>query len=203
MASAEGQVQNLRYQATYPLLLNVAGQPTYFMALKDSAGLVKMYAMINVEHYQSVATGSTVAATQESYLQMLASSGALSKEEAAQSGAEVEVSGTIESMAQAVIDGNSHFYLTLEGDSAIYDVELPGLVDIVRYGVGDQVTLGYAKPSDGKNDEDGAADASGLRTVTSLGGKRAKPSAGADESGAEGSEVSGAEASRSEMSDAA
>ena len=150
MASAEGQVQNLRYQATYPLLLNVAGQPTYFMALKDSAGLVKMYAMINVEHYQSVATGSTVAATQESYLQMLASSGALSKEEAAQSGAEVEVSGTIESMAQAVIDGNSHFYLTLEGDSAIYDVELPGLVDIVRYGVGDQVTLGYAKPSDGR-----------------------------------------------------
>lgn len=203
MASAEGQVQNLRYQATYPLLLNVAGQPTYFMALKDSAGLVKMYAMINVEHYQSVATGSTVAATQESYLQMLASSGALSKEEAAQSGAEVEVSGTIESMAQAVIDGNSHFYLTLEGDSAIYDVELPGLVDIVRYGVGDQVTLGYAKPSGGKNDEDEAADASGLRTVTSLGGKRAKPSAGADESGAEGSEVSGAEASRSEMSDAA
>ena len=131
---------------------------------------------------------------------MLASS-VLQGQEAAQSGAEVEVSGTIESMAQAVIDGNSHFYLTLEGDSAIYDVELPGLVDIVRYGVGDQVTLGYAKPSGGKNDEDEAADASGLRTVTSLGGKRAKPSAGADESGAEGSEVSGAEASRSEMSD--
>ncbi|MFR3450600.1 MAG: hypothetical protein ACLTSX_02050 [Collinsella sp.] len=78
-ASAEGQVQNLKYEATYPLLLNVAGQPTYFMALKDNAGLVKMYAMINVEHYQSVATGSTVASTQESYLQMLATSGALSE----------------------------------------------------------------------------------------------------------------------------
>ncbi len=76
-ASAEGQEQNLKYEATYPLLLNVAGQPTYVMALKDNAGLVKMYAMINVEHYQSVATGSTVASTQESYLQMLASSGAL------------------------------------------------------------------------------------------------------------------------------
>lgn len=167
-ASAEGQVQNLKYEATYPLLLNVAGQPTYFMALKDNAGLVKMYAMINVEHYQSVATGSTVAATQESYLQMLASLGALSEEEAATSGAEVEVSGKIASMAQAVIDGNSHFYLTLEGDSSIYDVALPGLVEVVRYGVGSDVTLSYAK-----DPESGDAASDGIRRVTALGGKRA------------------------------
>ena len=167
-ASAEGQVQNLKYEATYPLLLNVAGQPTYFMALKDNAGLVKMYAMINVEHYQSVATGSTVAATQESYLQMLASSGALSEEEAATSGAEVEVSGKIASMAQAVIDGNSHFYLTLEGDSSIYDVALPGLVEVVRYGAGSDVTLSYAK-----DPESGDAASDGIRRVTALGGKRA------------------------------
>ena len=167
-ASAEGQVQNLKYEATYPLLLNVAGQPTYFMALKDNAGLVKMYAMINVEHYQSVATGSTVAATQESYLQMLASSGALSEEEAATNGAEVEVSGKIASMAQAVIDGNSHFYLTLEGDSSIYDVALPGLVEVVRYGAGSDVTLSYAK-----DPESGDAASDGIRRVTALGGKRA------------------------------
>jgi hypothetical protein len=170
-ASAEGQVQNLKYEATYPLLLNVAGQPTYFMALKDNAGLVKMYAMINVEHYQSVATGSTVAATQESYLQMLASSGALSEEEAAASGAEVEVTGTIASMAQAVIDGNSHFYLTLEGDDAIYDVALPGLVEIVRYGVGSDVTLSYAKDAGASDEAEGASGA--LRRVTALGGHHA------------------------------
>lgn len=167
-ASAEGQVQNLKYEATYPLLLNVAGQPTYFMALKDNAGLVKMYAMINVEHYQSVATGSTVAATQESYLQMLASSGALSEDEAAASGAEVQVTGKIASIAQAVIDGNSHFYLTLEGDSSIYDVALPGLVEVVRYGVGSDVTLSYAK-----DPESGDAASDGIRRVTALGGKRA------------------------------
>ena len=182
-ASAEGQVQNLRYEATYPLLLNVAGQPTYFMALKDSAGLVKMYAMINVEHYQSVATGSTVAACQEDYLQMLASAGALSEEEAAASGAEVEVTGTITNMAQAVIDGNSHFYVTLEGDDAIYDVALPGLVDIVRYGVGSEITLSYAKDAEqgddaageGESDDAGADGASlAVRRVTAIGGKRAE-----------------------------
>ena len=142
------------------------------MALKDDAGLVKMYAMINVEHYQSVATGSTVAATQEDYVQMLASSGALSEEEAAASGAEVEVRGAIASIAQAVIDGNSHFYLTLEGDQAIYDVALPGLVDIVRYRVGDAITLGYAPASGGEDDAE--AGASDVRRVVSLEGSRAQ-----------------------------
>ena len=46
MSSAQGQVQHLGYRATFPLLLNVADRPTYFMALKDSAGLVKMYAFV-------------------------------------------------------------------------------------------------------------------------------------------------------------
>ena len=47
----QGQVQQMRYTATFPLLLNIAGQPTYFMSLKDAAGLVKMYAMVNVQQY--------------------------------------------------------------------------------------------------------------------------------------------------------
>lgn len=209
-ASAEGQVQNLRYEATYPLLLNVADQPTYFMALKDSAGLVKMYAMINVEHYQSVATGSTVAACQENYLQMLASAGALSEEEAAASGAEVEVTGTIASMAQAVIDGNSHFYLTLEGDGAIYDVALPGLVGIVRYGVGSEITLSYAKESAGDvpdaeasaDDEAGAQATDEPRRVTAIGGKRAVVAA-EDDDAAAGEDAVVADAGASDGDDAA
>lgn len=156
MASAEGQVQHLGYQATYPLLLNVAGQPTYFMALKDGAGLVKMYAMINVEQYQSVATGSTVAECQESYLTLLASGGLLD-EQTGDTTATYEVSGAISTIAQAVIDGNSHFYLTLEGDDTIYDVALPGLLDIVAYQVGDQIRLTCAE---------GGGD--GVVTVTAL-----------------------------------
>ena len=71
MDSAEGQVQNLRYTATFPLLLNVAEQPTYFMALKDASELVKMYAMVNVNQYQIVATGATVAECESNYRQML------------------------------------------------------------------------------------------------------------------------------------
>ena len=143
MASAQGQVQHLGYQATYPLLLNVAGQPTYFMALKDAAGLVKMYAMINVEQYQSVATGSTVEECQEAYLGMLAADGLLAEEDAAVSTR--EVTGTIARVAQAVIEGNSHFYVTLEGDETIYDFALPGLVEIVTYAPGDTISFRCAE----------------------------------------------------------
>lgn len=143
MASAEGQLQNLRYQATYPILLNVAGQPTYFVSLKDDAGLVKMFAMINIEQYQSVATGSTVEECQEAYLTLLAADGLLSEEEAAESSATLEVSGQIATIAQAVVDGNSHFYVTLADDASgtIYDFALPDLLEIVTYQPGDQIAF--------------------------------------------------------------
>jgi hypothetical protein len=61
----------MQYTATFPLLLNIADQPTYFMALKDAAGLVKMYAMVNVQQYQIVATGATVAECESNYRGML------------------------------------------------------------------------------------------------------------------------------------
>ena len=148
MASAEGQLQNLRYQATYPILLNVAGQPTYFVSLKDDAGLVKMFAMINIEQYQSVATGSTVEECQEAYLSLLAADGLLSEQEAADASVTVEVSGTIATIAQAVVDGNSHFYVTLEGDETIYDFALPGLLEIVTYQPGDQIAFRCGEKSE-------------------------------------------------------
>ena len=52
-ASAMSQVQQMRYVATFPLLLNIADQPTYFMSLKGEDGLVKMYAMVNVPSIRS------------------------------------------------------------------------------------------------------------------------------------------------------
>ena len=56
MGSAEGKVQHLGYKSTFPLLINVGGRPTYLVSLKDNAGLVKMYAMIDCEDYQQVVT---------------------------------------------------------------------------------------------------------------------------------------------------
>ncbi|BAK43637.1 hypothetical protein [Eggerthella sp. YY7918] len=143
MQSAEGQVQNLRYQATFPLLINVSGQPTYFMALKDNAGLVKQFAMLDIQRYQNVAVGNTVAECQKAYQALLATNGVLA-EEGVETGSE-EKQGTIVHIAQAVVEGNSHFYVKLDDGSAIYDFALPGLIEIVGYKEGDPIKFTYVE----------------------------------------------------------
>ena len=139
MRSAEGQVQNLRYVSTFPLLLNINGQPTYFMALKDGAGLVKKFAMIDIQRYQNVAVGDTVAECQKSYKTLLTTNGIATGGDTG----DLTAKGTIASIATAVVEGNSHFYLMLEGDGNIYDCPLPGLIEVVGFGVGDTVELKY------------------------------------------------------------
>lgn len=143
MQSAEGQVQNLRYRATFPLLINVSGQPTYFMALKDDAGLVKQFAMLDIQRYQNVAVGNTVAECQKAYQALLATNGVLADSNVGTGS--LEAQGTISHIAQAVVEGNSHFYVTLEGDKGIYDFALPGLIEIVGYKEGDTISFTYVE----------------------------------------------------------
>ena len=143
MASAEGQVQNLKYRATFPLLLNISGEPTYFMALKDDAGLVKKYAMVNVQKYQVVAIGDTVSACEESYNNLLLTNGIKEKEEVKMDTGTIE--GKITKIAQGVIDGDSHYYIMLEGSDEIFDVSVVDFIEIIKYNVGDDVKLEYAK----------------------------------------------------------
>jgi hypothetical protein len=141
MNSAQGQVQHLGYRATFPLLLNINSQPTYFMALKDNAGLVKMYAMLDIQRYQNVAVGDTVERCQQSYQALLLTNGVeLPGEPPA---ASKTATGTVERIATAVIEGNSHFYLALTKDERIYDCALPGLLDVLMVREGDTVTLTY------------------------------------------------------------
>lgn len=139
MASAEGQVQNLGYEATFPLLINISDEPTYFMALKDGAGLVKKYAMVNIQQYQNVAIGDTVAQCEKAYIEMLNENGLSPKVEV-----EVEtVSGTITRITQAVVGGNSHFYLILDGRDEIFDISAAEHIEIIKYDVGDGITLEF------------------------------------------------------------
>ena len=154
MDSAEGQVQNLKYQAAFPLLLNISNQPTYFMALKDGAGLVKKYAMVNVQKYQTVAIGDTVAECEKNYEKLLADHGIAS---GAGTESDISMTGTIEKMAQAVIEGNSHFYITLGGEGAavtgleagqteqkfIFDILVTEYPEIVGYDIGDTLTVHF------------------------------------------------------------
>ena len=176
MDSAEGQVQNLKYQAAFPLLLNISNQPTYFMALKDGAGLVKKYAMVNVQKYQTVAIGDTVAECEKNYEKLLADNGIAS---GAGTESDISMTGTIEKMAQAVIEGNSHFYITLGGEGTavtgleagqteqkfIFDIPVTEYPEIVGYDVGDSLTVHFIPEEP-------------ISTVTALGDK--KPETGVD-----------------------
>lgn len=142
MESAEGQVQNLKYTAAFPLLLNISGEPTYFMALKDGAGLVKKYAMVNIQKYQNVAIGDTVAECEKAYVKLLSANGISSE------GGELTmetVSGKIKRVAQAVIDGNSHFYVVLENKDLVFDIPVTEYPEIVKYDVGDTLTIEYTE----------------------------------------------------------
>lgn len=141
MSSAEGQVQHLKYKATFPLLLNISGEPTYFMALKDDAGLVKKYAMVNVQKYQIVATGDTVGACKESYGELMYENGI---KEVEQDTREVKVvTGKIIKIAQGVVEGNSHYYIMLEGSDDIFDVPVVEFIDVIRYEAGQEVMIEY------------------------------------------------------------
>lgn len=143
-ASAQSQVQQMNYIATFPLLLNIADQPTYFMALKGNDGLVKMYAMVNVQQYNIVETGGTVAECEANYRRTLADNGLISdsESEAAPSDQE-EVSGAIAEIRTAVLDGNSYYFLRLEGEDVFYAVNAAENPLAVILNVGDQVTVSY------------------------------------------------------------
>lgn len=141
MSSAEGQVQNLGYVATFPLLLNIADEPTYFMALKDASGLVKKYAMVNVQKYQWVAIGDTIQECEKNYNELLNTNGIVS--EAA--GSIKQIFGRISVIAPIVLEGNTHYYICIDGSEDVFDVDMSeeDLIDVIRCQVGDKISVDY------------------------------------------------------------
>lgn len=107
MASAEGQVQQMKYTSTFPLLINLNGKPTYLVSLKDNAGLVKMYGFVDVKDYQKVVVtdsskGIEVAAN--NYLgddKIEVDEGSMKKKEI-----------TLDSIRTVIIDGNTTYFMT-------------------------------------------------------------------------------------------
>ena len=138
--SAMGVVQDLGYVATFPILLNISGEPTYFIALKDSSNLVKQYAMVNVKQYQLVATGATVAATEQEYIRLLGDLGITAPEALPQTTA----SGVIAELRSAVLEGNTYYFLRLEGDDVFYSLSAADNNVAVILNVGDTVTVEHA-----------------------------------------------------------
>lgn len=142
MASAEGQVQNLAYKATFPVLLNIGGQPTYLVSLKDNAGLVKKFAFVNVEKYQQVAIGDTLNDAYTAYAKQL-SSGQIIDTSALE-----EITGKVLSVNTAVKEGNTYFYIQVSGSSKVFmaSIQLDDVLAVIA--PEDKVTIGYMDSED-------------------------------------------------------
>lgn len=151
MNSAEGVVQHLNYTSTFPLLLNISNQPTYFMALKDYAGLVKMYAMVNVQQYQIVATGTSVEECQANYYKLLRQNKLDTGEEPVLPADEETVVGTVVALRSAVIDGTTMYYVTLDGGNTVYSISAGELEKVILLNVGDYIGITY-EPSSLRDD---------------------------------------------------
>ena len=117
MESAKGQVQQMNYTSTFPLLINLNGKPTYLVSLKDNAGLVKMYGFVDVEDYQKVVVTDSskgIVKASEAYLSDIG-------EES--SGTKLEKVVTVNNLRTANIDGNTYYYFN-DNDGQKYRVSI-------------------------------------------------------------------------------
>lgn len=147
MRSAEGKVQNFRYSATFPILVNLNAKPTYFMTLKDSAGLVKMFCFVSVKDFSLVGVGESIKAARDSYQMALASSrvGTLAEGPVASE----TFTGRVSRIGSDIKDGRTFYYFSL--------AEKPGLLFIATSNlssylpitsVGDNLQLSYSPTTD-------------------------------------------------------
>ena len=147
MGAAQGHVQEKGYIASFPSLINVSGEATYIMVLKDANGIVKLVALVNVENYTIVATGATQQEAKQAYLEELRREGILKDNAAdAPSGEEApkpaEVTVTVVKKEIYTIGGESIVYLW-GADGVIYKKQLSTDEALLFIAEGDELTVSY------------------------------------------------------------
>ena len=139
MASAEGQVQQMNYTATFPLLINLNGKATYLISLKDDAGLVKMYAFVDLADYQKVivtdaSKGITVAAS--NYLAEYADEVVVDED------TYITKSITVTKITQAITDNKTYYYIVDENNNKYkVSIDKSDLLPFIE--VGNVINISY------------------------------------------------------------
>ena len=150
MSAAEGEVQHMNYKASFPALINISGEATYIMVLKDANGYVKQYGLVNVSHVGIVATGDTQTEAMTAYKKLLVQNGIVSGGSVADTKADV----TVKEIEKLVIDGNSWYYF-LGSDGNYYCVSIASDASALFIRTGDAITFTYTE-----------TDTAGIRNVT-------------------------------------
>ncbi|MCR4563519.1 MAG: CvpA family protein [Clostridiales bacterium] len=158
--SAEGKVQQYEYTATFPLLLNISGEPTYFIALKDSSSYVKMYSMVNVKQATVVAIGASLSECLENYAAELKSNGigvdidvdAISESEnqpVQEEKTTTTITGVVSDIRSQVVSGETVYYIQISSLDTYYSVKASVYEQAVILNKGDKVTIEYKKDAKG------------------------------------------------------
>ncbi len=134
MESAEGKIQEKGYTATFPILINVADRPSYFISLKDGAGLVKSYAFVSVADYQIVGVADTIDGAKTEYLRMLGIEDSTPDEDAPSADELKEQTGEIVDIATAVVDGNSVYYIMIGDTVYTTDISVSNILPFLKQG---------------------------------------------------------------------
>lgn len=142
MSSAEGQVQQMNYKASFPLLINLNNRPTYLISLKDNAGLVKMYAFVDVSDYQKVVVTDSSKGIETAAKNYLGDVDILG-------GKDVKTKEiTITSIRSAIIDGNTYYYIT-DKENNKYRISIKIDKKMIPFlDNGDKINIGYKEESD-------------------------------------------------------
>ena len=153
MNSAEGAVQEKKYEATFPLLLNVSNRPTYFMSLKDDAGLVKMYAFVDVQAYQVLGTGTNVDSARENYIANLKRENIEVKDSEEEKDDSITLAAKVVAVNSAVVNGNTKYYIKLTSESfsdiRTFVIDISVSDDLPFIKADDKVILTYGTDENG------------------------------------------------------
>ena len=151
--SAQGRVQDLGYQASFPIILNIDSQPTYFMTLKDDIGLIKQYAFVSVTNYSTVGTGESVSDALRDYESKLVSDGVTTISNL--SGETEMVEGVILRIASEYSDGRTIYKFLLESPQDIlFTAQASVSPELALTQPGDRVSVSYLLSANGIADAD-------------------------------------------------
>ncbi len=142
MASAEGQVQQMKYISTFPLLINLNNKPTYLMSLKDNAGLVKMYAFVDVSDYQKVVVTDASLGIETASQNYLDGSETYINEDT------LNKEIIVKNITSAVIDGTTYYYIE-DINNSKYKVSIKVNRDLIPFiKINDKINIYYKTESE-------------------------------------------------------
>ena len=141
MESAEGAVQEKGYKSTFPILLNIDTKPTYFMSLKDEAGLVKLYALVDAQNYQKVSIGTTVNNVVTTHIGRDINGPQV--EEDKETREILNAIGKVVNIESVVIDGNTHYYIILDNSENVFIANINVSEKLPFIKIGEEIKVEY------------------------------------------------------------